>query len=157
MRVLVATDGTECGLAAARAVTGLKLGAMDEIAVVSVVDMSPPFDFDGGTPSVSADELEAAFLTQAERSIESARSIIDSNFAPGEVTVRNEILFGSPAKRIVEAAEEWQIDLIIVGSHGYGKLQRLLLGSVSDAIVHHSHCSVMVVRAVSEEHASLSD
>ena len=53
---------------------------------------------------------------------------------------------GPPAQVIVEEAEDWGADLIVVGSHGYGFWQRALLGSVSNAVVHHAPCSVLVVR-----------
>ena len=46
----------------------------------------------------------------------------------------------------VETAEEFGSDLIIVGSHGYSRWERLLLGSVSQSVVHHAPCSVLVVR-----------
>ena len=57
-----------------------------------------------------------------------------------------DVLFGSPDSRIVETAEEIAADLVVVGSHGYSRWERLLLGSVSDSVVHHSPCSVLVVR-----------
>lgn len=53
---------------------------------------------------------------------------------------------GAPAAAIVEAAERWPADLILVGSHGKTSLDRLLLGSVSSHVVRHATCSVEVVR-----------
>lgn len=147
MKVLIATDGTECGLGAVNAVKRLNLNADDEIVIVNVVDMSPPFDFDGDSPSWSADDIETAFRHHAEKAIDSARKVVESFARERKAAVRSEILFGSPAKRIVEAAEEWEVDLIMVGSHGYSQWQRILLGSVSDSVVHHAHCTVMVVRS----------
>jgi nucleotide-binding universal stress UspA family protein len=47
---------------------------------------------------------------------------------------------------ILEEAERWDADLIVLGSHGYGLWQRFLLGSVSQAVVSHARCSVEVVR-----------
>jgi nucleotide-binding universal stress UspA family protein len=60
--------------------------------------------------------------------------------------VTGNILPGSPRSIILEEAERWNVDLIVVGSHGYGTWQRFLLGSVSQAIVSHAKCSVEVVR-----------
>jgi nucleotide-binding universal stress UspA family protein len=48
--------------------------------------------------------------------------------------------------RILEEAERWQADLIVVGSHGFGPVKRRLLGSVSQAIALHAHYSVEIVR-----------
>ncbi len=51
---------------------------------------------------------------------------------------------GSPGRSICEFAQEWQADLIIVGSQGKSGLSELLLGSVSNHITHHAPCNVLV-------------
>jgi nucleotide-binding universal stress UspA family protein len=61
--------------------------------------------------------------------------------------VSTKILEGVPKDVIVEEAREWDADLIVVGSHGYGRVQRLVLGSVAAAVVASAPCSVQVVRA----------
>lgn len=53
---------------------------------------------------------------------------------------------GNPKSAILEVAREQKADLIVVGSHGQSGLERALLGSVSDYVLHHAHCSVTVVR-----------
>lgn len=53
---------------------------------------------------------------------------------------------GSPKQVILDEAESWVADLIIVGSHGYGAWDRFLLGSVSNAVATHAKCSVEIVR-----------
>ena len=58
---------------------------------------------------------------------------------------------GRPAQVIVEAAERWGADVIVAGSHGHGFWGRLAIGSVSDAVLHHAPCSVLVVRSGTEE------
>jgi nucleotide-binding universal stress UspA family protein len=57
-----------------------------------------------------------------------------------------EVLTGSPKRVIVEEAEKWGADLVVVGSLGYRSWERLLLGSVSQAVTLHAECSVLVVR-----------
>ncbi|TVP69364.1 MAG: universal stress protein [Leptolyngbya sp. LCM1.Bin17] len=54
--------------------------------------------------------------------------------------------FGDPKHTICQVAKEINCDLIVVGSHGYGVVERVLLGSVSDYVVHHARCPVLVVR-----------
>jgi nucleotide-binding universal stress UspA family protein len=65
--------------------------------------------------------------------------------APG-LSVETAVLEGDPRTAIVDAADEWQADLIVVGSHGRTGLKRLIIGSVAQAVVAHAHCSVEVVR-----------
>jgi nucleotide-binding universal stress UspA family protein len=60
--------------------------------------------------------------------------------------VRAEALVGSPASTILNKAEEWEPDLIVVGSHGRSALGRFILGSVSQKVVTEAHCSVRVAR-----------
>lgn len=53
---------------------------------------------------------------------------------------------GEPKHLICDVAKQENCDLIVVGSHGYGLFDRMLMGSVSDYVVHHAHCAVLVVR-----------
>jgi nucleotide-binding universal stress UspA family protein len=62
------------------------------------------------------------------------------------VAITSDVLYGTSESRIVETAEEMKADLIVLGSHGYKAWERMLLGSVSNSVVHHAHCSVLVVR-----------
>lgn len=53
---------------------------------------------------------------------------------------------GDPKAKILDVAEEWHADLIVLGSHGWKGLNRFLMGSVSDAVARHASCSVEIVR-----------
>jgi nucleotide-binding universal stress UspA family protein len=146
MKVLFATDGTKHGDAAAAMVKKLALESGDSIHVISVVDMAVPISVDiygGYLPDTS--ELEKAAQENADKILKEACDMLTGSFEGG-VTVTCEVLFGSPESRIVETAEVLQTDLIVLGSHGYSRWERLLLGSVSNSVVHHAHCSVLVVR-----------
>ena len=57
---------------------------------------------------------------------------------------------GDPGEAIVAAADSENADLIVVGSHGRSGVSRFLIGSVSDHVVRHAHCPVMVVRGKTE-------
>jgi nucleotide-binding universal stress UspA family protein len=61
--------------------------------------------------------------------------------------VREWIEPGMPASKIVEVAKKWPADLVVVGSHGRGNVGGFLLGSVSQAVLHHAPCAVLVVRS----------
>ncbi len=62
------------------------------------------------------------------------------------VEVESVILEGSPAHEIVNFAEENDIDLIVMGTHGKNAIERFLLGSVAENVVRHSKKAVLVVR-----------
>jgi nucleotide-binding universal stress UspA family protein len=53
---------------------------------------------------------------------------------------------GKPASEIVKSAKEWPADVIVIGSHGRSVLERVLLGSVAEAVLRHAPCSVLVIR-----------
>ncbi len=148
MRIILATDGTKQSEAAIEITRALNLNAGDEIQVISVVDMALPLSIDiyaGYQPST--EEIESAVKENAEKILETTGNKLRAIFAEKNITVVTELLTGSPESRIVEKAEEISADLIIVGSHGYNRWERLLLGSVSDSVIHHAPCSVLVVRS----------
>ena len=152
MRVLFATDGGRQSDAAIDAIKRLALCENDEIKLVSVVDMALPMAIDiygGFLPDTS--ELEKTARENAAKIVEESAEKIKAFAGEKSVTVSTDVLFGSPDSRIVETAETWGADLIVVGSHGYSRWERLLLGSVSDSVVHHAPCSVLVVRLTGED------
>ena len=148
MKVLLATDGSKAGSAAVNAIQKLRLDDRDEIKVISVVDMAVPAAIDlygGYLPDTS--DLEKAARANAEKVLIDAAERIRSFFPDRQPEVVTELLFGTPESRIVETAEQMKADMIVMGSHGYNAWERLLLGSVSNSVVHHAPCSVLVVRA----------
>jgi nucleotide-binding universal stress UspA family protein len=152
MKIILATDGTKFGDAATEMLRNFKLGSGDSIRVVSVVDMAVPLAVDvygGYLPDTS--ELEKAARENAAKVIDGTSETLKKFFGDAGVEVSGDVLFGSPDSRIVETAEEIGADLIILGSHGYKRWERLLLGSVSSSVIHHAHCSVLVVRSATGE------
>ena len=57
-----------------------------------------------------------------------------------------EIRFGSPGAEIAEYADEQNAELVVLSSHGYHGIKRMLLGSVAEVVIRHVHCSVLVLR-----------
>ncbi len=89
------------------------------------------------------DILEQQGMEAAKRLKEIADDLAQR--APGlQVTPR--LLEGLPKEAIVDEAEQWGADLIVVGSNGYGAIKRFLLGSVSLAVALYAPCSVEIVR-----------
>lgn len=152
MRIILATDGTKQGEGAVEALRKFALDSADEVKLICVVDMSVPIGVDvygGFLPDTAG--LELAARDSAQKILDTATDAVREMARSSGAAISGELLFGSPDSRIVEAAEEFRADLIIVGSHGYNRWERLLLGSVSDSVVHHAPCSVLVVRTPDEE------
>lgn len=148
MRVILATDGTSESQAAVDMVKNLQFAAGDELLIVTVIDMAVPMAFDayaGYLPNTQ--EIEKIARENAEAVLKETSDSVEEHLSVPDVSVETEILIGSPESRIVEVAEDSAADLIVVGSHGYNRWERLLLGSVSDSVVHHAPCSVLVVRS----------
>lgn len=151
MKILFATDGAKQSNAAAEMLRSFALSDGDEIKIVSVVDMAVPMAIDiyGGYLPDSG-ELEKTARENASKLLEQTESTIKSYFEGKNLAISSEVLFGSPESRIVETAEAIHPDIIVLGSHGYSRWERLLLGSVSDSVVHHAPCSVLIVRTPAE-------
>ncbi|MEM4169723.1 MAG: universal stress protein, partial [Thermoproteota archaeon] len=125
MKVLIATDGGKHSKAALEAVKMLDPSNLDEVRIISVVDMSIPLALDvyaGYLPSSS--EIEKTARENAENIVKSAAQKVSEIFQ--HVNVQTEVLAGSPESCIVETAEKMKADLIIVGSHSYNRWERLL-------------------------------
>ena len=147
MKILFATDGTKQSEAAMDMLKRFRLGAGDEIRAVSVIDMAVPMAVDiyGGYLPDSA-EFERNAREHAGGILDDTARALNEHFGDFAPDISTEVLFGSPESRIVEAAEDFKPDLIVLGSHGYKTWERMLLGSVSDSVLHHVHCSVLIAR-----------
>lgn len=147
MKILFATDGAKQSSAAIDMLKKFRLEAGDEIRVVSVIDMAVPLAVDiygGYLPDTS--DLEKTAKENTERILTDTASALREFFSDPEIKISTELLFGSPESRIVETADEMKPGLIVVGSHGYKAWERVLLGSVSESVLHHVPCSVLIVR-----------
>ena len=70
--------------------------------------------------------------------------------------MRSKVLDGSPKRVILEEAERWNAELILVGCHGYGAAIRFVLGSVSHAVALHARRSVEIARTGHDHDAARS-
>ncbi len=152
MKFLMASDGSPQSDAAIEALKRFKLNQGDEIKIISVVDMAVPMAIDiyGGYLPDTA-EMEKTAREHAAKILTDTCEKLEGICGGDKVSVTSDVLFGTPESRIVETAEEMGADMIIVGSHGYSRWERLLLGSVSDSVVNHAPCSVLVVRVPASE------
>jgi nucleotide-binding universal stress UspA family protein len=83
---------------------------------------------------------------QGKTTVEHAASRLRTGEGSRSLGITTEVLEGPPKELIVDEAERWGANLIVIGSHGRGAAKRFLLGSVSLAVTTHAPCSVEVVR-----------
>lgn len=147
MKILLADDGSRFGDAAVKEVLRRPWPAGSEVKVVSVIEPPPAPAPAAWAFSIEDYKKEAVELkrARARKTIEAAERILDTR-EDKTLKVTTEILEGSPKQTLLEEAEAWGADLIVVGSHGYGFWDRLLLGSVSNAVASRAKCSVEIVR-----------
>lgn len=143
MRILVSTDGSEYSRAAIEECCRIVAAPGEtEIRIVSVFEIIEPLDI-SISPEFS-EELESAARKKAQEAADHAVSRIRESFH--SIALDTQISNGAPDLVLIETAAEWKADLIVIGSHGQGFWRRMLLGSITDALVHHAPCSVLVVR-----------
>lgn len=144
MKILLAIDGSPCSDAAVEEVARRPWPEGSLVKVLTVLETPmPPTPETWAVPLNYFEELEAALRKQGENIVNRALEKLKSNKA---ISADALLAPGSPRPVILDEAESWGTDLIVLGSHGYGALKRFLLGSVSQAVVSHAKCSVEVVR-----------
>ena len=143
MRILIAYDGSDCAEAALDDLTRAGLPLRAEALVFAVVELwlPPPHP---ETYVLMPDTSQQPGIEEAERHALRAIERLKENFP--EWTISAKFERGSPASEILNFAEDWHPDLIVVGSHGRSAVGRLVLGSVSQKVVTEARCSVRVAR-----------
>ncbi len=142
-RIVVGVDGSEHATAALRwAVDEAKLRRATVVALHAWTFVPPP---PIGSPDLLAvpvgdiaGDLEAERIA-AERSLETALADVEAG-----VTIERRLVEGDPAEAILEEASG--ADLVVVGSRGHGGIKTAFLGSVSNHVIQHAPCPVVVVR-----------
>lgn len=133
-RVLVAADLSEAATPTLR--TGIRFAAVfgAELRALSVVEPFPP------VPDVAVQVDEQEHLRLAEEEFAG----IVSRAADGAEISRS-VRCGAPGRAIAEEADVWRADLVVVGSHGKGWVDRVLLGSTTERLLNRLPTSVLVV------------
>lgn len=129
-RVLLATDGSKTSAQAARAVAARPWPEGSEFRVITVEE---PWTIKS---SRVRDEKNQEAVSSAQQVLASAG-----------LKATGAVLSGNTKQAILQEAQKWAAELIVVGSHGRRGFRRFLLGSVSEAVAMNAHCSVVVVRA----------
>ena len=155
--VLLAIDGsTEASLATEAAVE-IAIKTRSELHLVYV--RSDPLLttlYEGEYPR-GVQDLDHEFDEELESAGRAAQEVLDAAVRKvdslGGAVAQAHLMEGRAPQEIVSLAEDLGIGLIVMGSRGRGGVSRTLMGSVSDSVVRHAHCPVLVVRAYQEGHA----
>jgi len=146
MKILIGVDGSQYSDAALDEVSRRSWPTGSEILVVHAYEMPlAPTPEAWALPPDYYEQLDRAVRTQSDAIVEAAAQTLKARLGAA-FEVKSKAILGSPKRVILDEAESWRPDLIVVGSHGYPTWERLLLGSVSQAVVAHAKCSVEVVR-----------
>lgn len=146
MKILLATDGSAHSQTMVNELAGRTFAADTQVRIVSA--------FEGGSYMLNTAPMGtlSRYYAQADSLAIKAAENVTENAAvilrkknPG-LSISVAAIEGSPKSAILEDAETFGADLIVVGSHGHGAVAGFLLGSVSQAVALHAKCSVEIVR-----------
>ena len=138
MKLLMALDGSSGSSAVVREVASRPWPEGSECCVMTAID---PFFF----------TKAPLLLKEAKEDTQKTLDGYVEDLKQTGLRLSTEILVENPRHGIPEAASEWKADLIVMGSHGTGAFLRLLMGSVSESVALHAHCSVEVVRRAAQK------
>ena len=101
-------------------------------------------------PSMMTPALDAYAIAYTDWSQrlghEAEKQLVAITTTLGDVRVTTEVLFGFPARTIVDAADTNKADLIVMGTHGHGAVMHMLMGNVAERVVRTAACPVLTVR-----------
>ena len=139
-KILLATDGSEEAALAARTAIDIADKTGSELHVVHVGEFLSTFFAQTEVEPAQLEREARELLDEQVKSIEGAGG-----------TVKNaHFRLGRADDEIVALAEQIDAGLVVMGSRGLGGVRRALMGSVSDSVVRHAHCPVLVVRGKEE-------
>ncbi|KAE8125273.1 hypothetical protein FH972_020103 [Carpinus fangiana] len=152
MKVMVAIDESDGSFYALKWALDHLFGSMgvapetnpEEVGTVVMVHVQQPFQqyvFPAG-PGGAVESVRKAQEENAAAILSRALQLSKDKMVKAETLILN----GEPKDMICEAAEQMQVDLLVVGSRGLGTIKRAFLGSVSDYCAHHAKCPTLIVK-----------
>lgn len=137
-RILVAIDGSEPAARGARLAADIAVRFGARLTLLYVVPrlLLPPDVY-----GLTVEEVEREHRSHAERILQGALAALGG----ADVEIDSQVLSGPPAETVAEAAADPDVSLVVVGSRGQGAVARVLLGSVSDRLVHVCPKPILVV------------
>jgi len=143
--ILFPTDGTESSRHVESHVLELAQKFASQVTVLHAyefLELIPVYE----STYAYIDELEDYLKTQSH----SVAKETEARFQQAGIQTQSTVIKGDPAQTIINVSEEKHCDLIVMGSRQMGVVRRFLLGSVSNYVVHHSECPVLIIPAQTE-------
>jgi len=141
-RILYPTDFSPASEVALRLATSL---AKDHDALLLIVHVEEP------VPAYGGGELYVGSLGPTTEELkEKLREVLPPD---SQVPCEHHLLVGSPAKTLVRFAKDYDVDLIVMGTHGRRALAHVLMGSVAEAVVRRAPCAVLTLRPTAKQPA----
>jgi nucleotide-binding universal stress UspA family protein len=140
VRIMIAFDGSQGGLAAFHAAAARDWPKGSEARVVNAAWTVPP----DTSPRTTGQIIHWFFEENArvKAAVDDAVGQLNDAGLKAEAVIKE----GAPPEVLLAEAESWDADTIFLGARGKGRLERFLIGSVSSAVVSRAHCSVEVSR-----------
>ncbi len=138
-RIVVSIDTSDYSEMVVARASAIAIAFSAEIHVISIV----------GLPKLIVSEADVGIqeVHQSEREFqEHQKRLIDEYLKGCDLHIESRVLHGDPSAKILSYANEIGADLIVMGSKAYGRVQRFLLGGVSEDVVRNAKCSVMIAR-----------
>ena len=143
-RIVIATDGSDISRRAGRQALALAKTLGAAIQAVSVIDTRALASVYPGVPEVAP--VYPGLLDDLRKAAGAAAEEVTRAASQDGIPAGGEVLEGSPASAILEAADRFGADLVVMGTHGRSSLGALLLGSTAQAVVHRAKVPVLLVR-----------
>jgi len=147
-RILVPTDGSD---GVERAIRHAAEVAASNDAILHGIYVLSTDAYAGLAMESSWESVDRLLREDAERAVERVRDIAAE--ADATVPVETAVMEGKPSREIVRYAEEEACDLVVMGTHGRGGIDRLLLGSVAESVIRASSIPVTAVPVGAEGEA----
>jgi nucleotide-binding universal stress UspA family protein len=147
MKILLATDGSDSAKSAVDVLINFPFPRESSATVMTVIDdklftLYKPSDLDEDQDRL-LQETEQTIKEESEQLLQQeATRLREAGWSGSTKLCR-----GNPADEILQVAEEMKPDLIVMGSHGITGVKHFLLGSVSDRVLEHASCSVLIVKS----------
>lgn len=156
MRILLAVDDSPKSELAIEEMLRLNIPKGSTLRVITAVELPviiPPVPLNPSMARVGV--VLESLRNQAHLRLQKTVGKLREKLSLEQCEIEADVLLGSPAQAVVEDAERWRADLLVIGSHLYSTWERWLLGSDSMAIAQAAPCDIYIARQQSEDFSTV--